>query len=146
MDLLDDFPDEPVTVVKAELVSGKGKALTKSERNIREVRKMEDELYRDNMEIMRDAGKFRDIDPRSDEIPPEWIEELGQKEASKRFRVAKAAWMSAKTAPVGISNARAIVSSIVKARATEKAAPTNLNVGVAVNMPMPTFKIVEVDE
>jgi hypothetical protein len=67
------------------------------------LQKLENEIFAENLVIVMDATRFREIPPDAKEPLPEWIAELGPTEAWKRFRVAQAAWMGAKDAPVGIS-------------------------------------------
>jgi hypothetical protein len=162
-DLFDDLPDDDTPLLlEAESPETAHKPIeretlipevmqkpirTRAEATLAELRHIEDELLKENMAIMRDAAKMRDIDGKSDEIPMEWIAEVGIFEAQKRLRIAKEAWKPSGNAATGLQLAKAVMVGIIKARATEKGRPMHLAIGtVAVNMPMPMFKVVEVDE
>jgi|GEM_PF-4792337 len=87
------------------------------------LRSVEDELYKESLQVTRDTMAFREIEPSAEEPPEEWIENLGKKEAWRRFRVAQAAWLNSKEYPVGIKMGMQVASNIIRARATEKTAP-----------------------
>lgn len=154
MSLLDDLEEElevldeapPPVALVPEVVESAPKALTKREKTENQLRRLEDDLLRQNMTIIADAGYFREIDPDMEEPPKEWILELGKRGAKNRLRMAKAAWLNAKEAPVGLAVAKSVMTGIIKARAAEKDAPRSLNIAVAVNMSLPKLEIVEVEE
>lgn len=109
------------------------------------LRDIESGLLERSMAILGDALSFRDIEPGSETCPPEW-RDMDPDEAVKRLRVANAAWLGKKDAPVGLDLAKQVAVGIIKARATEKTAPKTLNVTV-VNMsaPLPVFDVIEVE-
>lgn len=106
------------------------------------LKELENELFAENMAIMRDMACFRDIDPDCEEPPEQWVTEVGPIEARKRLRIAKAAWLSAKEAPVALAVSKSITMGIIKARATEKAGPRSLNVAL-VHMVAPASQFEE---
>lgn len=141
-------PKELVSEAVAEIVQA-GAPLVKSaeERRLEKMRSMEDELLQTNMTIMRDMSCFRDITPDMTQPPPEWIEELGIEEATKRLSVARAAWLPPKEAPVGLAVSKAVTLGIIRARAAEKAGPRTLNVAlVHMVAPKEQFEEKELDD
>ena len=108
---------------------------------------VEDDLLENSLTVLNDSLKFSEIDPGGAAPPPEGVEELGEKKAQARFRIAQASWMSAKEAPVGIKVAAQVATGILKARAAERQGPRELNVSfVQMTAPMPQFKKVVIDE
>lgn len=145
LDWLDDLPEE---VHAAEVVVVPASPVQRSARENRDeyFRSVEDELLTETIAVVRDTLRFREIDPDEEGIPDEWVKEAGLIEATKRKRVASAAWMSAKEAPVGIAVAKSVMIGITRARATEKSGPRSLNVQtVYMTAPMPTFEEKEVE-
>ncbi len=111
------------------------------------LKELENELFHENMAIMRDVACFRDIEPDCEHPPDNWVMELGMAGAQKRLRVAKAAWMSSKDAPVALNVSKSILMGIIKARATEKAGPRSLNVAmVHMAAPQQEFEERELEE
>lgn len=96
-----------------------------------ELAQIENAVYERNLAIVHAATYFADIEPGTTEPPKEWVDEVGEKEAKRRLRVANGAWMGAKDAPVGISISKAVVSSMAKARAMRDGGDRTLNVVVA---------------
>lgn len=90
---------------------------------------VEDEIFMEAAEVVRDSLKFADIDEDSDKPPRKWLEELdGDADAlERRMRVAKASWKGPKDAPMGIHNAKGILTALSKVRA-ERLGPRQLNV------------------
>lgn len=129
---------------KAEVVVAKP-ALTEQEGARLRLREIADDILQKNLQIMGDAASFRDIDIDTEVCPAEWVREMGVLEAEKRLRLAKASWLPAKDAPVGLANARAIVVGMLKSKAMENAAPRTLNV-TAVMMTEPQIRKVLADE
>lgn len=111
-----------------------------------QLRSIEDSILERSQKVISDAMYFGEFDPEDPEPPQRWVDELGIDGARERLRMAKYALMAAKEAPVGLSIAKATFASIVKARATEKQGPRQLNVNV-VNMtaPLPEFRVIEVE-
>jgi hypothetical protein len=104
--------------------------LSASELRARKLERIEDELLETNLEILNDASCFAEIDADTPCPPQRWIDELGEARAMRKFRVARAAWMSAKEAPVALSLSKSITNGIMKARAAEKQGPRTLNVAL----------------
>lgn len=151
----DDAP-----IVQGELEDGL--AVDPARAQINRLRSLEDNLLERSMRIIDSALSFEEIEDPSGQaeaeppvvkmqsdgsvdlqradIPLEWIQELGYEKALRRLRVARAAWRGAKDAPVGLKMATAVFNGIVKARATEKATPTQINIiAVPMSAPLPDF-------
>lgn len=144
-DWLDGLPDDSgdgELVPKTEDALAR-RELTAEESRMERVRALEDSLLEENLGIVADAAKFNQIDPGQEQLPHEWLLELGSVKARERMRVAQAAWLPVKDAPVGLKMAQGIALGIIKARAVEKAAPRTLNVAF-VQMPAPQQEFAEV--
>jgi hypothetical protein len=113
---------------------------SKEESMANEIRAIEETLFLEHVKIVRDTACFRDVSPADKEPPPEWVESLGKEEAWRKFRVAQSAWLPVKEAPVALAVASRIVTTAIKARATEKQGPRSLNMTVVqISSPMPVF-------
>jgi hypothetical protein len=123
------------------------------ERTERELQKIENEIVSEASEVVHSALRFSEVDPeRPEELPPDWLDELNalqigtpeheqaMERLQKRFRVAKAAWMSAKNAPVALSIAKGVLVGAMKARAMADQGPKHLNINVvSITAPLPVF-------
>lgn len=122
---------------KTEIVKAKPEAIEQTE-NSKWLRKAQKKLLDKSTRVIEDALLFRDIDPGSQVPPEEWVTKLGQVEAERRFRVAQAAWMSAKEAPVGFKIAKDVFVGISKALSSDNGAPKILNMqAVQINLAPP---------
>lgn len=131
---------EPAPLAKPEPI----KLLPKQERLDR-LRDLENQLLERSLNVVSDALYFRDIEPGQKEPPPDWGD-MDPDEKIKRLRMANAAWLNKKEAPVGIELSKQVAVGIIRARATEKAAPKTLNVAVIqMSAPLPQFEVVEVE-
>lgn len=93
-----------------------------------ELRDIENQILKRSLSVVHSAISFAEIDEHELTVPQEWIDEYGEKEATKRFRIAQGAWRSTKEAPNGILVAMKIAGSIVQARSAEKVAPKALSI------------------
>jgi len=93
---------------------------------------LRDELFRESMGVLRDAMRFRDIDPSLQrELDPAFEameKELGQSGAQRAHRVAVLASLPSGDAPIGLKLAANVAVGIMKANATEKGGSRILNV------------------
>lgn len=121
-----------------------GTALAREPEQFDRLRALEDNILSRGLTCLDDVARWADIDPTASEPPPEWVEELGGDKVAlaRRLRVAKAAWMSAKEAPVAIKVAQSVVVGIAKARATEKGGTTMNLQQVIFNAPV--YDVVDV--
>lgn len=118
---------------------------TKAQRKER-LQELEDKLLETSLTTLADALSFRDIDAGAEQPAPEWGD-LDPDEQIKRLRMANAAWLNKKEAPVGLDLSKQIAVGIIKARATEKAAPKTLNVvQIGMSAPLPEFPVVELED
>jgi hypothetical protein len=126
---IDDLADEPAAV--APFVR-KGS----EEKQLERLRKREDRILEKALATVEDVGGARDIDDNhGDDIPEEWIKEVGLAEAGRRLRVAKDARRNKKEAPVYLEHMRATALGIIKARAQQPSGASTLNVAFVVAMP-----------
>lgn len=93
------------------------------------LRSIEDRLLDESISILSDVQKFSDIEPGTSEPPAEWIEEVGERRARRRLRLANAGWMSSKEAPIGIKVSQDVASSIMKLK-SQRMVGSTLNVTV----------------
>ena len=106
------------------------------------VRGIADNLLLKSVSVIDGAMHFADLDPEElaemREPPKEWVDELGMKEAKKRLRMAKAAWLDGKSAPAGFKLASDFYMQETRSRSLEKAGPKSLNVSfIQMTQPMP---------
>lgn len=115
--------------------------------NKRWIEAAQKELFDRSTSVIGDALHFREIDPSATEPLPEWIAELGEQEAWRRFRMAMAAWANLKTAPVGLKLAKEMIVGISKAMAAQPEGPRVINL-VKVELPggVVEFPEMEVDK
>jgi hypothetical protein len=110
-----------------------------------QLKELEDRMLERSLTVVSDALYARDIDANAKEVPREWMD-IDPDEAVKRLRTANAAWMNKKEAPVFLEIGKQVMVGIIKARATEKAAPKTLNVQVIqMSAPLPKFEVIEME-
>jgi hypothetical protein len=133
--LLDGLGEEPGEPVESLAVTPTRQLSAKEQRQ-EALQAVEEEILVESLSIVENALSFQDIEPGTQTPPPDWVERLGVEGAQKRLRMANAAWMSNKDAPMGLQLARATAVGIIKARSSEKQGNRTLNV-VQINMPAP---------
>ena len=117
---------------------------TKKE-NIAILERLEDELMQETMTIVRDAMRFKEIDASDENIPQEWIDEVGLDGAKERMRVAAAAWLPSKEAPAGMKMAAQVMVGMLNSKKNEGADAKELNVAVqVVNAPARDYEVIKV--
>jgi hypothetical protein len=130
------------------------------ERVERELKKMENELYKEASSVVFSAVAHTfDLEPGQQDIPAAWLEEVqdcetvAEKDAkllelAKRKRIAQFALLPPKEAPVALQIAAKVLSGMQKARAMEGQGPKHLNLTMvsisAPNQPVPLFPVKEV--
>jgi hypothetical protein len=143
MDLLDEM-DEPVV---GELVKPPGRFMTRREKRAAKLQDMEEEVLAANLDILSDVTLMREIDPENPVMPPEWVTRWGEQEASRKFRIARAAWIAKKDMPGGLEIAKATVAALAKNRSKDsQGADRALGIGIQILMPMPAFPVMKVEE
>jgi hypothetical protein len=95
----------------------------------------EDEVFARNLQIVDDMTYWADVEPGTKEPPDEWVQSMGRDAARRRLRVATASCMSLKDAPIGISAAKSIVSSLAKARAVRDVGRGGLQINIMAIFP-----------
>lgn len=117
------------------------------ERAERELQRIENEIVSEASMVVHGTMRFADIDPENpDETPEAWLEELASgavtlEQIEKRKRIAKAAWLSAKEAPVAFAIASKVLVGAMKAKAMAGAAPKSLNLTlVSISAPGQTIQ------
>lgn len=113
----DPFTEEPPELVPIPLRTND--RLRVQNELIAEIRGIEERMLVRGLGIMDGVLSFADIDRDQEDPPQEWIDMLGEQEAKKRLRVARACWMNAKEAPVGLQLTQRFVSGAQKSRAME---------------------------
>lgn len=107
---------------------------------------LEDDILERSMRTVEAALHWEDIDPDVTEPPAEWVESIGYEAAKKRLRVAKAAWMSAKEAPVALNMARTTALGITKVRSALKISSPTLQINlVSFASPMADIATIDVE-
>jgi hypothetical protein len=132
------------------------------ERTERELKKMENELFREASDVVYSAVTHAfdiDVTEAGVEIPAEWLEELQDcvteeektaklRELDRRKRIATYALQSPKNAPVALQIAAKMLGGMMKAKAIEGSGPKHLNLTMvsisAPNQPVPQFPVKEV--
>lgn len=107
---------------------------TESER----LEEVENGIYVQNLDIVEGMTHCFEVTPEDTEPPTEWVEKLGLERATVRFRIAKASWLAPKDAPVALTAANKIVTSLAKARATRDAGRQGLQLNVVAVFPTQT--------
>lgn len=109
------------------------------------LQRLEDSILERSLNTVSAALYWEDIQQGDTEPPQSWVEELGEEGAKRRFTVAKAAWESAKTAPVGLGMARATAMGITKVRALSKVQTPTLNINFVNFQAPPALEIIDVE-
>jgi hypothetical protein len=102
-------------------------------------RDIQSTLYQQASKIVEHALLFNEIDPVDPNPPERWVLKYGEEEARKMHQMARAAWMKGSEAPIGLQMASRQVLGIMKAKATEEAAPRSLSVTLVQAAPVPAF-------
>jgi hypothetical protein len=140
LDILDDLPDDELMAPEeypAELVP-------KTVGELMKIADVEEELYREGLEILRGVQRFHKVSADQEGPSEEWILQFGKEQAEEMFRLALFGQMSSRNAPVGIRAAEHTVLGIAKARALQRVPPVlSLNF---ISMPAPVLPEMEVDD
>jgi hypothetical protein len=104
------------------------------------LQQMQDELLERSTTVLEGSMRFAEIESTAATVPQAWIDELGPEAAKVRFRLAKAGWLGAKEAPIGIRVAGQVAVGILRAKAAADQAPRILNVKLMQwTAPLPQF-------
>ena len=146
---LDDLVDELPLVVEGQLEVRKGDDfLSLQQAKMDELQSIQDSIFTETSKNILDSSYYNRIDAAAEEPPEDWVQTLGQERAWERFRMAKYNLMTAKEAPIGVTNAVKVYAALVKAKATERGGPVRLNIEKVViyESPPPVFPRVELEE
>lgn len=114
--------------------------LTNEEEELARIRAIESALHETAASILAASMRAPEISPDAETPPAEWLEHMTPENADKAFRIAKAAWMSQKDAPVFIKTAQQFLQGSMKVRSNENAGPKVLNATlVTMTTPAPQF-------
>ena len=105
-------------------------------------------LLEQSQVIMASGLAAAEINPGDEEPPAEWVRELGDAEAQRRFRIAKAAWLPGRDAPHLFAIASEFVKADAKVRAAQSQPGTKLAVAIQMVMPQQVqqYEVVDLDE
>ena len=116
-------------------------AATGKDRSTALAKSVQDEIFDENIAIMRNMAKFAELDPESEydgPIPQSFMDACDGDgaEARKMYRIALAGWKPMKEAPVALLQASKIVMGILKAKALEGQALRPLNAVIVLGAPV----------
>lgn len=136
----------PVVQATGHLVS---KELTREEIINGQLRDLENEILVQSLEQIQHAQSWpevaKELDPKDEaDIPEDMVKKHGKEKAKKVFRVARAAMLPNKEAPVGLTLAAKVATGIIKARSNEKTGPKILNLNL-VEMPQVVIQYPETE-
>lgn len=144
-DLFSDSVQECASLVASPPAEAIPCAAPSVANKVEELRALEDGILERSMRVVEASVRFYEIAPGAEEVPKEWVEELGEKAATERFRIMQASWMSAKDAPVGLGNARSTMLGIQKVREASKVPSPTLNVQLVAHFAAPVYEVLEVE-
>lgn len=143
--MADELEHRPVAVLPPIEVAAPIVHTTAESRQLAALRSREDGILGSAMEVLEGTLAFKDIDPQQDTIPPEWAD-MDPDLATRRLRLARAAWLPVAEAPIGMKLAKDLAVGIIKARSMEKSTPRPLNVAIQIVTSPPQFPSRVVDE
>ena len=121
-----------------------------------EMLRLEDEIFQEHYDIVRQVAMFKDVDPSEEEPPPDFTARFGSLAVAKKaYRLARSGWMPAKDAPSGVAFAYKVAMGVIKAREENRSRQSEakpLNVVVVLNQPVlrgedtHTYQELEVDK
>lgn len=134
-------PEQPTPLgERPEATLARVERLSLARKQAEALEQLETGIMGSALEVLDAALSFGDLDPAAiDNIPEEWVEQLGVHAAAKKHRVAKGAWLAGREAPYGIVLAERVIATMLRsrdARAMSGSGARALNVAV-VNMPAP---------
>lgn len=109
------------------------------EERLARLRDLEDEILERSCRVVDAAMAWGEVTFDQALPPREWVDKHGEREAQQRLQIAKATWMPASVAPVGLKLAVQLVVGIGKARGA-RIATTNNQLNVQICLPAPTSK------
>lgn len=105
---------------------------------------LEDQILGECVAVVSAAARFAEISPTDEEPPEDWVEQLGEKEAWKAFRVAQQAWLPKKDAAMGVELSAKLTIGIMAARSRRKTEQKVLQVNmVGMTPPSMSYKVLD---
>lgn len=146
-------PLEQALHVKRKDVDARPAALRTNDKKQEELREMENQLLEKALDNMAHAQNFATIPFGPDEkdedgelkIPNDLREKYGDR-AMEVYMLMRVAQLPNSQVPSGLLLSAKMATSIIKARATEKGAPRQLNMAVQIVTSAPQFEIIEVEQ
>ena len=119
------------------------------QRQQQEVERIEDKLLDEATEVVSGAMAFHEIDGLQEgEIPVGWEELYGRAGAERRVRIARLGMLPSSDAPIGLSIASRVASSVMSAKAKrQKVVAPVLRLEVAnLNLIQKEYPVIDVTE
>lgn len=112
------------------------------------LRKLEETLFGQAMEVTTAAMQYADMPWDWEGPSKEWIDELGKKEAWRKFRLIKAGQLPTSHSPAGLKVATAITMAHMKTNETKRGPSLAVNVVVLTQQPEKSYpeQVVDVDD
>src|SRR3990167_4812480 len=83
----------------------------------KELLRLEDEIFQEHYDIVRQVAMFKDIDPSEPDPPADFISRFPSLDAAKKaYRLALSGWMPTKDAPSGAHFAYKVAMGVLKSR------------------------------
>lgn len=137
-------PKRELSGLMATKVPNEDQMTVRGRRAMQIIREVTANILEENLLILQAATKWADIDPGAP-VPDAWIEQLGEQRATKVWRIARAAQMPSKDAPIGLKMASTVVTGILTTYERHNNTNPELAAGV-VDMPTGSFPEQEVDD
>jgi hypothetical protein len=139
-----DWFDEELA---AELVKAAPAEIQETPAGTDLIEKKVDQLFEETCNVVSAAMAFADIEPGATECPEEWIEQFGEEEARRRFRIAQYAQMSHKEAPFALDMATKMAVALGRCKLDKKAPQGQINIAVVkYEESRPKFREIEVED
>lgn len=135
--------DEPETALVPEVVGRRLRSA--ADQQLEKLKGIEDRILEKSMTIVEGCLHGAYVDTGDDEVPTEWIAELGMAGAVHRMRMAQDARCNPKEHPVYQDIAKSVMVGIIKARASSPAATASLNVNITLAAPKAAYAIIDLE-
>lgn len=119
--------------------------LPSEQKQLDKLRAREDRILEKAMATVEDAMAGADVDDGSDDIPLEWIKDIGTEGAQRRARVAQDARKSPKEHPVYLDMAKSVMVGIIKARASQATPDISLNFNLTIAAPAAAREVIDIE-
>lgn len=127
-----------------EALTTSGQEIVHEARAMADFQQIENDLLEKSSQILGAVMNFDQIDPSQTEPPWEWVEQMGEREAQRLFRLAQAGWMPKKDAPYGAQVAEKAYDVISRSKSKINAPKQATNVQIIQLPDVPQKKSEEV--